>query len=193
MALSPPPSLRCSPSTIGRTVGSNRTQTHVYRRRPAFCRHCFPNLLDARYPGSFRHPDHHRGRDEHHPWRNVWPARGLYAGTVWDSCTLQWGLTRLPDLGRTLRGIFSDYCRSALGLGRRGLASIALSRGAGIDYVDCSAFVTRNRQGRHFADLNAGACQEDSFLGRQRRVVDVLPEAASTTAVFSAARPPSSS
>jgi MFS family permease len=117
-----------------------------------------------------------------------------YAGTVWDSCALQWRFTRLPDLGRSLRGIFSDYCRSALGLGRRDLASVALSRGAGIDYVDCSARVTRNRQGRHFANLNAGACQEDSFFGggttpcrRRSR------STASTTAVFSVARPPSSS
>jgi MHS family shikimate/dehydroshikimate transporter-like MFS transporter len=148
-------------------------------------------MLDTRDPP---HPDHHRNRDEHHPWRNVWPAGGLYAGTVWDSCALQWRLTRLPDLGRPLRGIFSDYCRGALELGRRDLAGIALSRGAGIDYVDCGASVTRNRRGRHFADLNAGACQEDSFFGwRQRDVHDQLPEAAWTTAVFSAAQLPSSS
>jgi len=78
------------------------------------------------------------------------------------------------QISAALWGIFSDYCRSALGLGRRDLASVALSRGVGIDYVDCSARVTRNRQGRHFANLNAGACQQDSFFGGgQRRVVDV--------------------
>ena len=67
-------------------------------------------MLDTRDPP---HPDHHRNRDEHHPWRNVWPAGGLYAGTVWDSCALQWRFTRLPDLGRSLRG-FSPIIAAAL-------------------------------------------------------------------------------
>lgn len=55
--------------------------------------------------------------------------QAAYMPELFGTRVLQWCLTRLPDLSRYLRRVFSDYCRGALGLGRRDLASIALSRG----------------------------------------------------------------
>jgi Major Facilitator Superfamily len=104
--------------------------------------------------------------------------QAAYAGTVRDSCALQRRLTRLPDLGRDLRRLFSDHCRGALRLGWRDLASIALSRRVGIDYVDGSVCVPRNIQGRHFADLNPHPCPPlppcpGPRLRDQRGIVDI--------------------
>src|SRR5215475_10165405 len=82
------------------------------------------------------------------------PSFDPFVGTLAAFGSYAVGFAARP-LGGAIFGHFGDKIgrKTMLMLTMMIMGAGTLSRGVGIDYVDCSARVTRNRQGRHFANL----------------------------------------